>query len=437
MQSGSEAERPTTAALRVGANVGRQGIAILLSLLFTVMWARTLGADGTGKYALALLLPALLTTFLNLGLPSAQVFFLGQGTAGLRATWLVVLPISAGLSGIGILVGAAIIYFGSQVWFSHIAPSALWLSLATFPLMLMHAVIAGFLQALEDFSRLNRVLLTPPAMTLVASAAAITLGRGNLETAVIAFLIGQLMGLFAAFRALSIHLGRDRSADPLENLPASFRRQLVAYGLKAYMSNALTFINYRADLFIVNAFLAPTATGLYVVSTQLAERTWVFSYAVSTVMFPKLTQRHLGEEQRDRLTSSASTWTLVVSAALAGALGLVALPLIETLFGAQYARAADALTWLLPGMVLTAMARVLANGIAARGRPGLNLATAAAVATLNVLLNLALVPRLGIVGAALATSCAYATHAVLTVWLFSRLTGTPWWRCFTTGRVNS
>lgn len=49
--------------------------------------------------------------------------------------------------------------------------------------------------------------------------------------------------------------------------------------------------------------------------------------------------------------------------------------------------------------------------------------TAIGVASLNVVLNILLVPSLGIVGAALATSLAYTFNAVVKVILYTRLSG--------------
>ncbi len=201
-----------------------------------------------------------------------------------------------------------------------------------------------------------------------------------------------------------------------------------AYGAKTHLSNALTFINYRADLFLVNVFLTSSSAGLYAVATQLGERMWIVSEAVSTVLLPRLSHLHADEGKRRRLTPTASAWTLLISTGLSLLLAVVAKPVIALLFGTNYLPAVTALIWMLPGIVLGSLARVLANDIAARGRPELNLYVAAVVAMGNVLLNILLIPQFGIVGAAMSTSIAYSFNAMTKVWLFARLSGTPWWR---------
>ncbi|MDX5299423.1 MAG: hypothetical protein LPK85_10805, partial [Gammaproteobacteria bacterium] len=58
---------------------GRQLAAAAAQLLLVVVIARELGPEGNGLYALAILLPNMLSTFLNLGVGPATVYYLGRG----------------------------------------------------------------------------------------------------------------------------------------------------------------------------------------------------------------------------------------------------------------------------------------------------------------------------------------------------------------------
>jgi Na+-driven multidrug efflux pump len=78
---------------------------------------------------------------------------------------------------------------------------------------------------------------------------------------------------------------------------------------------------------------------------------------------------------------------------------------------------------LLPGTVALGLSKVLSGYISGLGRPepvGVIAITALGV---NLLINLVLIPRLGIAGAALASMISYCLHALLTVMLASRLSG--------------
>lgn len=75
--------------------------------------------------------------------------------------------------------------------------------------------------------------------------------------------------------------------------------------------------------------------------------------------------------------------------------------------------------WLLPGVVVMAWGRVLANGASARGKPGVYLAATSLGLVVNVIANVVLIPRYGIVGAAVATTLVYALVTAVLVWEYS------------------
>jgi O-antigen/teichoic acid export membrane protein len=93
--------------------------------------------------------------------------------------------------------------------------------------------------------------------------------------------------------------------------------------------------------------------------------------------------------------------------AFAVVVGLAAGPLIRLLFGASFLPAVPALLWLLPGIVMLSVNTIYMNYFASTGMPPVTILAPAAAALFNVGLNLALIPRLGIVGASISSVAAY------------------------------
>lgn len=180
-------------------------------------------------------------------------------------------------------------------------------------------------------------------------------------------------------------------------------------------------MNYRADIFLVNLFLTPAATGIYVIAVQVSEKLWMPSQAASTVLLPRLSAMQQTPEARKDLMKK-SFWEVSGFTVLTS--GLVAIALycfISPVFGEEYVEALPAFLWLLPGIIAGAGARIYANYIAAVGKPELNMYIAIGVVTVNVAGNVLLVPTYGILGAAWATSVAYCLNAVLKVWLVKKM----------------
>jgi O-antigen/teichoic acid export membrane protein len=239
--------------------------------------------------------------------------------------------------------------------------------------------------------------------------------------AVLATALGSAVGLTAAVAVL-----RPRLVEKNRGSIAHYASQCIGYGWKAHLSNMLTIVNYRADILLLNLFLTPAATGVYLVAVQIGERLWILSQAVSTVLLPRLSELHEDEDQRRYLTPLVTRLILLASVIGSLVLVLFAPIVINVLVGHEYAGAVGALFWLLPGITLGGAARVLANDLAARGRPELNMYAAIVVVIINLIGNILLIPKLGINGAAIATTCAYAINAIIKVALYARLSGVRW-----------
>jgi O-antigen/teichoic acid export membrane protein len=405
----------------IAMTLGRQLVVVALGIVLAVFLARTLGPEGNGRYAVAILLPTTLASLLNLGVGPANVYFVGRGEVSVRTALWTSLRLWVALTLVGCLSGIVIVATRGDVWFPGLSTPLLWLALAAFPLLLLVAFLSNLLQAIQDFVHFNQMMVSPPLITLVLAGVTVGVLRLGVFGALLAMTLGSAGGLLVAFRGLRPHLvtGPDVGG-------RGYARRCVGYGWKAHLSNILSFLNYRSDVFLVNLFLAPAAVGVYVVAVQIAERLWILSQAVSTVLLPQLASLSNAEDQRRRLTPLIARWVFFISIVGALILALICNPLIALLFGERYAGAGIALIWLLPGIVLGSLARVLANDLAARGRPELNMYAAVGVVAVNISANLFLIPRLGIVGASIATTIAYSFNAILKLGLYARLSGNRW-----------
>ncbi|MGH2841821.1 MAG: lipopolysaccharide biosynthesis protein, partial [Solirubrobacteraceae bacterium] len=171
------------------------------------------------------------------------------------------------------------------------------------------------------------------------------------------------------------------------------------------------FLNLRLDVLLLAAFDTTRSVGIYAVAVIFAELIWLVTDAINA----GARERQWGTGAEDALaaTASAARMSLLI-ALLALPVIAVAAPLaIPTLFGAQFADATDALWALLPAAVAMAWWRALGAGLVRFGRARTVNAVAFTALAANVGLNVWLIPRLGISGAALASLGSYALGALL------------------------
>ena len=93
------------------------------------------------------------------------------------------------------------------------------------------------------------------------------------------------------------------------------------------------------------------------------------------------------------------------------------------LYGEAFRPSIMALVWLLPGIVIFSVANVLAAYIAGIGKPRLNLLVSGLSLIVTIGLDIALIPRMNIVGAAIASTLSYSLSALLLIIFFIRETG--------------
>lgn len=109
-------------------------------------------------------------------------------------------------------------------------------------------------------------------------------------------------------------------------------------------------------------------------------------------------------------------------------MGLLGEWLIVLLFGEAYRPAYPALLALLPGIFSLCYASILHLDLVGKGHPGTLSWMAGIAAALNLLLNAVLIPTLGILGAAIASSVAYSVLTLSMLVLYHRLSGVPFGR---------
>jgi O-antigen/teichoic acid export membrane protein len=204
-------------------------------------------------------------------------------------------------------------------------------------------------------------------------------------------------------------------------IDATIAGEALGVGLRGQVGNILQLMNLRLDQLIVPAFLSLSSAGVYLIAVRVAEALAQVGSAASSLIFPEVA-RH-SDVLETSLTERAVRATSVLIAGLGLGLGLLAEPLLTIAFGAEFADGSLALRILLLAMLPLAVARILAGDLKGRGRPGTVSVAMGLAAIVTLGLDLVLIPRLGIAGAAGASLVAYSFSAALLAIAFVRLTG--------------
>ena len=391
---------------------------VVLNLLLGVLTARVLGPDRRGVLALVMTLPLTLVYFADLGISKATIYLIGRrkrSEAAIAANSAVVALV------VGLIIGI-VAWLGRDMMLNTLLRGLparyLGIILLLIPLLLLYTYWMAILRARHRFGLYNSLRLLTPVALLGFMTPALLVFRGGIGWAVVAYVVG--MALAAAVGILAVaHLVRFK---PAFDYPLA--RESLIYGLKSYLQNLVGHLTYRLDIYLVALLLSTRDVAFYSIATSIAELSWYIPNSVGVVLFPKLSNEP--EERVHTLTAEVCRHAFVITLLTTLIFVSVGIVVIPVLYGADYSPAVLPLIALGPGVVAMSLYKVLTRNFSSRNRQQVSILIAAAGLSLNVILDILLVPYLGAAGAALASSCAYTVMGGTLLLAFKRESGLPW-----------
>lgn len=292
------------------------------------------------------------------------------------------------------------------------------------PVLLPLVLILGsalFLENLSDlldavFQGVQRMRVTTVAFlvsgaVLLATGTAALLGGLGLRAYALCFAAGfatRFMVMFtAARRARLIELGR-------RGVERGEARRLVFASLPLLASTGLALIFHRMDLLMLGKLETAAAVGLYTAAIRVIDSVVLVPRVLGTALYPTLRQNLEQDPQAARvLLTESSRITLAVCSGIAVMVWVLAPWALRLTPGPEFVPAAEVLRLLSFGIVLQGMAHVVARLLLAIDAERDFLFAVTVSLLLNFGLNLYLIPRFGIVGAAWATLVAYGVNIAL------------------------
>jgi O-antigen/teichoic acid export membrane protein len=377
----------------VAQSVGAKLFIIVINAATGILSARALQPAGRGELAAMILWPTFLSSALTLGLPSALTFRL-KSSPEKQSTLLgsaLVLAILTG--GLGALIGT--LFMGAWIpqYSQEIVFFARWFALNT-PLAALLLVGRAALESRGHFGASNKVLVVPPALTLLCLVVFWRTGTLTPVTAAFSYVVVGVPPLLWMLRRLW-QMFRPSLTSFLDST-----RLLFTYGLRAYGIDLCGTMSLYVDQALVVRLLEPKMMGTYVVALSLSRILNAFHASVVMVLFPKAVSQP--PEIVREMTSRATRISTVMTAVAGVAIVSFGPFLLGLLYGREYTGANAVLRILVLEVVLAGATQVLSQAFMALARPGVITTLQVIGLLLTLPLMLILVPRLGIVGAGLA-----------------------------------
>ncbi|QLG29576.1 flippase (plasmid) [Halorarum halophilum] len=237
--------------------------------------------------------------------------------------------------------------------------------------------------------------------------------------------VGALAGYVAGFVVAAavgfaaLYFKFYRQYEPADEVEEGLTRRMLEYAVPLTATRGANVLDKKVDTVLVGVLMNMTAVGYYTVAKQVAD-----FVAVPAASFGFTISPAIGEQQSgDRLDRAANLYersleyVLLAYIPAAAGLILVAEPMIQYVFGGEYLGAVPVVQVFSGFILVNAVNKVTSDGLDYLGRARSRAIVKSATAVSNFVLNLLLIPTMGVVGAAVATVITYSVYTGMNVWV--------------------
>lgn len=370
----------------------------VLSFVLGMRLGRVLGTDGLGIYTLATTYLQVFVLLPNFGFDTLAIRDLARDreNAGpyvasvVVAKLLLMIPAYAILFAIVAALGyppettKAILILSACLFFDPLAEIAA-------------AVFQGFerMELLTMISGTSKVLFTTASVILLER------GAGPVDV-----LLVQLVGSAAVVPVFAWMTRRLLPGSPF-GVDWGLLKRLMHESMPLFLTNLVGLLYLRTDVLMLSKLRGESEVGLYGAAASVLRALSMLPGIFVTAIYPTLSRMFgkdgSGSADLERLCNIAFRWQLVLGIPIVAGISGLGSEIIDLVYGEKFAESGPALTVLIWTLLFFFTNTLLGYMlyVANRQRDFLGVKVFTLIA--NVALNLALIPRLGIQGAAWAT----------------------------------
>lgn len=383
---------------------------IIFGLTTSVIIARLLGPEMNGVIAAILVYPNLFMTVGSLGVMQSTTFLVGKGVYAdddIKRAVVQIWMLST--------IFSLIVCFFLLVYLTPSADKLTYVILAIVPIpfSLFNTYNSGYFLGKNNIQFFNKINWMPSVITLVFTVLFVYFIPLDIEGYLIALVIGPLV--ISVILVFKNQFFKAFSFDFQFELIKKMLGLGVIYAVALLVMN----LNYRLDIIILDYLSTSAEIGIYSKGSNIIQYLWQIPMLMGTIIFAR------SSVSKDGLAFSKRVAQLLrlslIGIILAAIILVVFSDLIVVgLFGEAFRGSVTVLNYLVPGVILLTIFKVMNMDLAGKGKPWISLIVMSPALIINVALNFLLIPRYHANGAAIASSISYACAGIAFLFLYSK-----------------
>lgn len=398
--------------------------ASLAHFVLRIILGRELGVEGLGVYTLAFTIYLLGVQFAAFGIHAALTKYIAEYIDDLER---IKTYVSSGMTAsiiTGAIMGVIIFLLAPYIAISFFQIPELefpiQLTAFCYPFIAIQKTVLGTLNGFRRMHILAFINIVQNVFVVVTSIILVIYYKMDILGAMVA-LVGPtiLIGLVSPILIWNFF-----SLDYRSLWDTSTIRKINLFGFYVVLANTISFINTQIDSILIGYFLGSTEVGIYAVAVLFSQPLTLIPSAVQQITAPiSATLYGKGDiEGIRRVVFSTMKKILIVSLILAVVIAILAQPVIVFFFTTEFISSYGPLIILLIGQAIFAGFMAVSSTLASIGKVNVLFRIHAICVVLNTILNIILIPSLGITGAAIATTTTLVISFVINIILIQKFT---------------
>lgn len=367
----------------------------IISFAYFTIIARSIGAENTGKYFFAMSFATIFVVFVDLGLTSVLVRESAKAKDKIQNYFSTILWTKAILGFLTYLSAVvAINLMGYPAETKHLV----YLSCVTMLFDSLHLSIYGVLRVYGNLRYEAIGAISSQFITMVLGTIFLY-ARLPLIFLIAAFTIPSFLNVCYAgmilFKKYAICLRPQFDSAVLKFIAVI----AVPFALTSIFTRVYGYI----DSVLLSKLAGNAAVGWYSIPYKITFAFQFIPFALTASLFPRFSEYFVSDKQKlARVFERAMKYLMIVVLPIAVGISVLARELVITLFTGQFTNSVVPLQILMFSLIFTFLSAPVTTMLNACNRQITQTTIIGLVMLVNIVVNLALIPRCGVVGAATA-----------------------------------
>lgn len=380
------------------AMVGQKAVAFFYFLLL----ARFVGTESTGAYFLALSVTTIFSVVSDMGLQPVLIREVAKRQEGWQDRIRTALALKLGW----ILLGAGLV--AGFVWFMDYPPLVRQLSLLAIGVMALDAIsllMFGVLRGYQTLRFESLGMLIGQGLTALVGGVSLWL-EAPLAWLVVALIVGSGWNALYATWAVAQTTKGEHLLKPHWSFPQV--KDLLHMAWPFALAGIFVKVYSYVDTLFLSHFFGEQEVGIYAVAYKLTYSLQFLPMAFVAALYPALSERiHHDQKAVSELFEQSMVYLALLAAPIVFGIWSIAEPLVRLAVGEAFLPAASVLSVLIFVLLPLFLDFPIGSLLNAANRQATKTVLMGVTMLVNVVANLLLIPRFGVMGAAISANVSF------------------------------